>query len=811
MDLYPSVCWTSGVEVERVHTSVDAAAGDRLAIGQTISGRYRIERELGEGGMGVVYLATDEQVVGETFAIKVLKERLHPEALSLLREEVHETRRLSHPNIVDVHSVNVDGTKLYVLMEYLEGKSLNALLDEEFGRGMSFSHAWPIIEDVGAALGYAHDHNVIHSDLKPANVFVTTSGRTKLLDFGVARVSRGPLLHKRSGPRALTPTYASCEMLTGEEADRRDDIYSFACVIYEMLSGERPFGELTAVEAREAGSRVAPLEMLTRGQNAALAKALAFQREERTSSVEKLLKGLGADKRSSARATAVLGGAIIAALAALSLTYLVLDRLRISGHSLVVHSAAPDAQRPALPASGTGATVNPPPHSIAVLPFVNMSGDKGQDYFSDGLTEELLNSLARINELQVAARTSSFAFKDKPENISTIARDLHVAYVLEGSVRKDGNHVRITAQLIRADSGYHLWSDTYDRTLDGVFKLQDQIAGAVIQALQVKLLGGSLPVRQAPASQEAYDLYLQGRFFAGLYTREGFKQSLDYLDRAVKLDPGYEPLWTQLSLVYAGMAAHGFMPNAEALTKARDAVRQAIALNSKSARAHIALGYLHMNDDWNWTAADGEIGKALALEPGSSDVLHAAGTLDLVLGRVSDGVRMLLAALARDPLRASSYSNLGVAYFADDRLPEAEEAFRESIQLRPNAGYTHNGLGLVLLWKSDLNGALEEMKRETDEMWRLEGEALVYSAMHRRAESDAALAELTDKYRKESPYVIATVYGYRGEVDPAFQWLERALKERDATLTSIKSDPLFQKIKSDPRYAALLKKVGLPL
>src|SRR5215469_8429173 len=259
VDPQPSVCWTSGLEVGQMrpdrsaHPQV-AARGEKLVIGQMLSDRYRIERELGEGGMGVVYLARDEQVAGETFAIKVLKEPLDPEALDLLRDEVRKTRRLSHPYIVDVHSVNVDGTKLYVLMEYLEGKSLNTLLDEEFGRGMAFSHAWPIIEDVGAALGYAHDHNVIHSDLKPANVFVTTSGRTKLLDFGIARVSRGPLLRRRPGLLALTPAYASCEMLEGKEADRRDDIYSFACVIYEMLCGERPFGEQTALEARDTGA-----------------------------------------------------------------------------------------------------------------------------------------------------------------------------------------------------------------------------------------------------------------------------------------------------------------------------------------------------------------------------------------------------------------------------------------------------------------------------------------------------------------------------------------------------------------------------
>jgi len=307
------------------------ARGDEmLTIGERLSGRYRIERVLGEGGMGVVYLASDEQVVGEVFAIKVLKEEPQPEALRFLREEVHKTRKLSHPNIVDVHSVNVDGTKLYVLMECLEGRSLQALLDEEFGRGMAFSHAWPIIEDVGAALGHAHDHNIIHSDLKPANVFVTTSGRTKLLDFGIARVSRGPLLHARSGPLALTPAYASCEMLEGKEADRRDDIYSFACLIYEMLSGKRPFGERTALEAREAGIPPASLEPLSRAQNAALAKALAFDRERRTSSAEELLEELAADSKRSARPFAVLGAVVMTAVAAFGLAYFALDRLLAS-------------------------------------------------------------------------------------------------------------------------------------------------------------------------------------------------------------------------------------------------------------------------------------------------------------------------------------------------------------------------------------------------------------------------------------------------------------------------------------------------
>jgi len=537
VDLYPSVCWTSRVEVERAPESAPAAAYDRLAIGKMLSGRYRIERELGEGGMGLVYLVRDEQVADETFAVKVLKQGLDPDALSLLREEVRKTRKLSHPNIVDVHSVNMDGTALYVLMEYLEGKPLNALLDEEFGRGMPFSHAWPIIEDVGAALGYAHDHNVVHSDLKPANVLLTTSGRTKLLDFGIARVSRGPLLHKRSGQRALTPAYASCEMLKGKEADPRDDIYSFACVIYEMLSGERPFGELNALEARDVGTRVPPLVVLSQAQNQALAQALAFDRASRTASVEQLLAGLATDKVSRGRQNLVLRVAIAAA--ALSLTYLAINKLWISGRSVVVQPMAAEVQ-PAASRATAVAAFNPPPNSIAVLPFVNITGDTEQEYFSDGLTEELLDSLAAIEGLQVAARTSSFSFKGHPD-IVAVAHKLNVASVLEGSVRRSEHTVRVSAQLINAVTGFQLWSKTYDRDLGDVLKLQTDIATAVAQALQVTLLGDVATKIEPGGTRNPapFDAYLRGRKAHVRGDAKAYPDAVAAYTEAIRLDPNY--------------------------------------------------------------------------------------------------------------------------------------------------------------------------------------------------------------------------------------------------------------------------------
>jgi serine/threonine protein kinase len=308
-------------------------SADEVSVGTVLGGRYLLERVLGEGGMGVVYLASDQEVKGESFAIKVLKPeiRRYPEALDMLREEVRRTRALGHPNIVGVYSLNSDRSSVYMIMEYLEGKTLSSLIDEAFGRGMPFMRAWPLIDDMCAALAYAHDQSVIHSDIKSSNVFITTGGKAKLLDFGIARAARGRRQRANTaGLGALTPTYASCEMLEGQSPDARDDIYSLACVIYEMLSGKHPFSDHTAVEAREERRQLVPLESLSRSQNDALARALAFNRDERTASVESLLAGLSpgapanayaAGEESSApsrkRMLFLVGGALVLAVVAI--------------------------------------------------------------------------------------------------------------------------------------------------------------------------------------------------------------------------------------------------------------------------------------------------------------------------------------------------------------------------------------------------------------------------------------------------------------------------------------------------------------
>jgi TolB-like protein/predicted Ser/Thr protein kinase len=779
----------------------------RLAIGQLLGGRYRIERELGEGGMGVVYLAADEQVPGERFAIKLLKEDLHPEALTLLREEVRKTRKLSHPNILDVHSVNVDGQRLYVLMEYLEGKSLDALLDEEFGRGMPFSHAWPIIEDVGAALANAHDHNVIHSDLKPANVFVTTSGRTKLLDFGIARVSRGPLLHARSGTRALTPAYASCEMLEGKEADRRDDIYSFACVVYEMLCGERPFGELTALEAREAGTQVPPLQGLSREQNAALAKALAFEREARTRTVETLLAGLAADSKPRARPVALFGAAILVAIAAVGLTYFALDRWSVSRHAVVVEGATSNAQPAASLANApTTAAFNPPPQSIAVLPFVNISGDSKQEYFSDGLSEELIDHLVRTAELKVIARTSSFQFRDKNEDVRSIARTLSVTHVLEGSVRKDGQQLRITAQLVRGSDGVHLWSQTYDRKLTDIFKVQGEIAEEVSQALHVALRNGYRAADREPDVQ-AYNLLLEGRYFETRRTLPDVEKAAQLYKRAVDRDPEYALAWARLAHAYLVEETRKGPPSEVQNRRVLDALDHAIRLDPNLVYAYYTRAAFAMNITWEWAAARADDQRIREIDS-RSDLLPAAfGDHALVFGQVDRAIELYQEALTRDPLDPNALDSLGFALCAANRFQPCLQNQLRLMQLHPEFDGVNSSVGMARLYLGQSAAALAAMQREPNEDYRLRGLAAVFWAMGRRTESDAALKALTDKFASIDPYGIAAVHACRREIDDAFRWLDRAYREHHHEMPVVKTDPWFTNLRGDPRFQALLSRM----
>lgn len=511
-----------------------------------------------------------------------------------------------------------------------------------------------------------------------------------------------------------------------------------------------------------------------------------------------------ATARKPAASPALIGG-VVAVIAALGAGYFVLNRSPAS---------KPGTDASVKQAGAPAVAVAPkviPEKSIAVLPFVELSERKDKEYFTDGLTEELLDLLAKVPDLVVPARTSTFFFKGKQTTIAEIGKALGVAHVLEGSVQAAGKRVRVAIRLVRADTGARLWSETYDRNLDDVFKLQDEIANAVVSALKVKLLDGALKARAAPKNLDAYNLYLQGRFFAELHTKEGLGKAIDFFNKAISMDPAYEPNWSSLAFAYSDAAGRGLMPPDKAVPKSRETAAKALTLDPKSARAHVALGLIHMNYDGDYQNADREFKEALASEPGNATVLVAAGYLDLVLGRTEAAANLFQQAVTRDPLKASSYSNLGVTYYSEGKFPEAEAAFRKSLEIKPRAVYTHNGLGLVLLSRGQAQAALEEMRQEPDDTWRLQGLAIINQALGKKAEADAALAELREKFGKDAPYAVATVYAYRGDTEAAFEWLDKALAEKDSTITSIKADPLLRPLVKDRRYSALLQKLKLPV
>jgi TolB-like protein len=448
--------------------------------------------------------------------------------------------------------------------------------------------------------------------------------------------------------------------------------------------------------------------------------------------------------------------------------------------------------------------------SIAVLPFADMSAGKDQEYFADGLSEELLNLLAKLPELRVIGRTSSFQFKGRNEDLRVIGEKLNVAHILEGSVRKSGEKVRISAQLIRAADGSHLWSQTYDRTLDDIFVVQDDIAGEVVKALKLTLLDSTSVTRSRPVDPEAYNLALQGRFFVERRGQKDLERAAELFRQSAERDPGYAPAWAGLSEAYIQQANTGLVQVADHFRRAREAAEKALALDPQLADAHLALGWIHNRYDFDWEAADSSFRRALELEPGNAMALRRAGAQSLTLGRIKESIDLANKAIERDPLRPGSYVNLGLNLLADNRDAEAEAAFRKALELEPDGVALHQLLGLALLLQGKTDAALREGRQETDEVWRLLNLSLVFHALGRRGESDAALAALKGKFAAGGAYQIAEVHAFRGEADLAFEWLERAYTQRDGGIAEIKGDRLMRGIVGDPRYKAFLKKLKLP-
>ncbi len=767
------------------------SAPDRLAA--ALADRYRIERELGAGGMATVYLAQDLKHQRRV-AIKVLRPELAAAIGSdrFLRE-ITTTANLRHPHILPLYDSGAAGDTLFYVMPFVDGESLRDRVSRE--KPLPLDDALQIAREVADALSYAHSRGVVHRDIKPENILLE-AGHAVVADFGIAKAisAAGGETLTQTGMAIGTPAYMSPEQAAGDqEVDGRSDLYALGCVLYEMLAGQPPFTGPT-VESVVHQHLVAEPRSITllrpavpAGVAAALQRALAKTPADRFNPValfsEALRPGATAPSpRARFRLVVVLPIVAIALVGAFAVW-----RLR-AGHT------------------GAGAA------SVAVLPFVDLSPDRSSAYFGDGMAETIINALANVEGLSVAARTSAFSFRDKSEDVREIGRQLGVATVLEGSVQRAGTHLRVTAQLIKTSDGLHLWSQSFDRDAADIFAVQDEVARAVVTALPGRLMPGqaTLPSSQTTRNPAAYDALLQGRFFWNRRSEADLNSAIHSFDQAIALDSTFAEAWAGLADAYVVLPFFSFVPTREAVPKAEAAAERALALNPNLGPAHAALAYAVMNYDWQWARADSEFRRAIALSPGDANAHKWYTDLLLVVGRPDDALREVRRALELDPLSPNVIAIMGEWYWSVGRDREAEAQIRKALELNPEHPLVLE-YALRLAWRrGDMDQFFAIRRRLEAVPPRIapatEEVRLVYAAGGR----DAVLrAQLAAPAARHLPTDRARWHAELGDLDGAFGDLEQAFAERDIRLPYATVWRDYAPLWNDPRFAALLARMGL--
>jgi len=807
-------------------------------IGMTVS-RYKILSMLGGGGMGIVYEAEDT-ALGRRVAIKFLPHETEqsPEALERFRREARAASALNHPHICTIHDVGTHEGQPFLVMEKLAGHTLKRVIGS---RAMPIDEVVKLGEQFADALDAAHRAGIVHRDLKPANLFVTERGDAKILDFGLAKTSGGVTdaaastvageFLTEAGAAVGTVAYMSPEQAKGQGVDARSDLFSLGVVLYEMATGRLPFpGESSAdlfvallsrepTPPRQLNPDVPPkledviLKALDKDPSLRYQTAADLRGDLRrllrepsgttpqgavAASAFSVRPPLPAKDLRGSRRGVMIAAAAVALLGAVGY--------------FVTYGGSPGGDEGAAIGAGAPASVAASPgKSIAVLPFADMSENHDQEYFADGLAEELMGLLSKIPALKVPARTSSFSFKGTQATVTEIAAALGVAHVLEGSVRKSGDQLRVSAQLVRVDDGFLLWSETYDRKLDDVFKVQDEIATAVVRALEVSLLEGEMPKATPTHSQEAYSLYLQARSLHYRGTHEDNLTGIRYLERALELDASFAPAWFGLgdALVY-DFVVFGGSAHDEVRQRAGEAAEQALRLDPGLADAHLLMGRVLGELDWNWPAAETEIRRAVELDPNNMLALWVMSGYLLTGDRLDEAWSFAQRAAAVDAVSWGSYWAMGDVQLRMGRLRDAEASYRKATELSPTSSAMYTWLGITLLLQGKPEEALAAIDRDSDEGWRRWGRALALDALGRTTEADQELAALSAGFADSRAWSIGSIHACRGELDEAFSWLERAYRQREGQLPLIKADPCATHLTGDPRYGALLKKVGVP-
>jgi serine/threonine protein kinase/tetratricopeptide (TPR) repeat protein len=809
------------IELPAFEVAPELVTNDRACalVGKVIA-HYRIESLIGVGGMGEVYLARDERL-GRKVALKFLPERLTADEtqLSRFKTEARSASALNHPNILTVYEIGAEGNRQFIATEFIEGMTLRVSLAR--GR-MNLHAALEIAVQVASALAAAHETGVVHRDIKPENIMLRPDGYAKVVDFGIAKLTeqRPASDHDEVGSTAVLQTrpglvlgtghYMSPEQTRGQKVDARSDIWSLGVVLYEMVVGIPPFlGEtpsdcIASILTKELPPLSGVLPDVPLNLEEILQKALRKDRDERYQTARELLGDLHTLKGELELPGPARAGVIVRQIKRHERGVLLMLAVAILAAGAFAYSfffVAPP----------------PPPNekSIAVLPFENLSEEKSSAYFTDGIQDEILTRLSKIADLKVISRTSTQRYKHTSQSPSKIAHQLGVANLLEGSVQKTNDQVRVNVQLITAANDTHLWAETYDRKLTDIFVVESDIATTIAKTLQARLTGAEKTAiaKHPTANPEAHEFYLKGRFFWNKRTAADLRKAIEYFNQALDKDPSYALAYAGLTDSYLVLSQYGAASPADSYPQATAAAKKAIELDDTLAEAHTSLACSLAYYDFDFEQSVKEFQRAIELNPNYATAHHwlSNGVLS-ALGQFERAIAEGKRAVELDPLSLVINTDLGQDFFYSRRYDEAIAQLRKTIEMDPRFYFAHWALGTALQLKGQLSEAVAEYSKAVElnddpSVLALLGQA--YARAGQRDEAQKILVRLSEeaKSRYVQAYDFALMYLALGDKERAIDEMERAYRERDANVAQIKVDPMLDDLRGDQRFEALVNRI----